>query len=118
MRSAANPQRGEVWLVRFDPVRGAEIAKSRPAVVVNLPSIGKLPLRIVVPATDWKTKYETPPWLVRLKPTPTNGLSKTSAADCFQVKSISVERFAKRLGSVAQDDIEEISAAVALCVGA
>ena len=31
----ASPQRGEVWLVNFDPPTGAEIAKTRPAVVIS-----------------------------------------------------------------------------------
>ena len=58
------------------------------------------------------------PWLVNLKPTKGNGLSKESAADCFQVKSVSLKRFVSKLGEVRADDIEEISAAIALCVGA
>jgi mRNA interferase MazF len=94
------------------------MGKTRPAVVVNPPSVGRLPLRIVVPVTEWSAKYATVPWLVYLKPTNRNGLSKESAADCFQVKSVSVERFADKLGDVRANDIEEISAAIALCVGA
>lgn len=116
--STTSPLRGEVWRLRFDPVEGAEVAKTRPAVVVNPASIGRLPLRIVVPITGWDAKYGTVPWLVYLKPTQRNGLTKNSAADCFQVKSVSVERFASKLGELRADDIEEISAAVALCVGA
>jgi mRNA interferase MazF len=117
-RSTVSPHRGDVWLLRFDPVRGAEIGKQRPAAVVSLPSVGKLPLRIVVPITEWKSKYSTAPWLVYLNPSKRNGLTKLSAADCFQVKSVSVERFAKKLGELRADEVEEISAAIALCVGA
>lgn len=46
------PARGEVWLVSFDPSLGAEIRKVRPAVVINIDEMGRLPLRIVVPITD------------------------------------------------------------------
>ena len=36
------------------PARAAaEFAKTRPAVVVSADSVGRLPLRIVVPVTDW-----------------------------------------------------------------
>ena len=52
-----NPRRGDIWLVKFNPTTGSEIGKKRPAVVVNLDSIGKLPLKIVAPITDWKAKY-------------------------------------------------------------
>ena len=72
-------------MIRFDPTQGAEIGKTRPAVVVNPNSVGRLPLRIVVPVTGWKHQYAAVPWLVQIKPARTNGLRKASAADCFQV---------------------------------
>lgn len=112
------PTRGEIWMIRFDPVRGAEMAKTRPAVVVNLDAVGKLPLRIVVPITEWKPAYAVAPWLVYLKPTKTTGLSKDSAADAFQVKSVSIERFISKAGAVTADQLDQIGAAIALCVGA
>lgn len=117
-RSQVSPVRGEIWQLRFDPVTGAEMGKTRPAVVVSPRSVGRLPLRIVVPITDWKSRYSLVPWLVHLKPNKRNGLSKESAADCFQVKSVSVDRFVKKLGVLRAVEIEEIGAGVALCVGA
>ena len=87
MTATPNPERGEVWEVRFDPSVGAEIQKTRPAMVIDSPAIGKLPLRIIVPITDWKDAYVHFPWFVNLKPTATNGLTKESGADAFQVKS-------------------------------
>ena len=77
-----------------------------------------MPLRIVVPVTAWNRKYATVPWLVYLKATKRNGLGKESAADCFQIKSVSLARFVSKLGDVRAEEIEEISAAIALCVGA
>jgi mRNA interferase MazF len=47
---------------------GAEIQKLRPAVVVSVDAVGRLPLRIVVPVTDWKPVYAAFPWFVRLPP--------------------------------------------------
>lgn len=46
--------RGEVWLVNLDPTIGREINKIRPAVIVNNNAVGILPLKIIVPITDWK----------------------------------------------------------------
>jgi mRNA interferase MazF len=57
MATVPGPLRGEVWLVDFDPAVGAEIRKLRPAVVLSLDTIGRLPLRMVVPVTDWKMAY-------------------------------------------------------------
>jgi len=66
-KSEPAPNRGEIWWIRFDPTQGAEIGKTRPATVVSVPSVGRLPLRIVVPITEWNPRWVTVPWLVFLK---------------------------------------------------
>jgi mRNA interferase MazF len=118
MTATANPIRGEIWDVRFDPSVGAEIQKVRPAVVVNHNAIGKLPLRIVVPITDWKTGYVAYPWMVNLQPSKANGLTKESGADSFQVKSVSVHRFVRRIGTLVDAELDNIASAISLCVDA
>jgi mRNA interferase MazF len=60
--------RGEIWLVRLDPTVGTEISKTRPAVIVNDNAIGILPLKVIVPITDWKKTFVTRPWMVYLEP--------------------------------------------------
>ncbi len=115
--TSRKPRRGEIWDVNFDPQRGAEIGKRRPAVVVSDDAIGRLPLRIVVPITDWKDKYKQFPWFVHLAATKTNGLTKESGGDAFQVKSISESRFVKYRGVLTLDEIDDIAAAIAICVG-
>jgi len=47
-------KQSEIWLINLDPTIGAEIKKTRPAIIVNDNSLGKLPLKIIVPLTDWK----------------------------------------------------------------
>jgi hypothetical protein len=44
-------------------------------------------------------------------------LGKASSADALQVKSVSEDRFLKLLGSVTQGEVDNVSAAIALCVG-
>jgi mRNA interferase MazF len=118
MATAPTPSRGEIWLINFDPSVGAEIRKVRPAVVMNLDSIGRLPLRVVVPLTDWKPQYDTYPWMVNIPVDNDNGLAKESGADCFQVKSLAIDRFDRLLGEVTADQLDAIASALALCVGA
>jgi mRNA interferase MazF len=118
MAKAPTPRRGEVWLVDFDPSVGAEIRKIRPAVVISMDTIGRLPLRMVVPITDWKPLYANFPWFVELSASADNGLVKDSGVDCFQTKSLSENRFVRRLGEVTAIQLDEIAAAIALCVGA
>jgi mRNA interferase MazF len=117
MTKVLSPKRGEVWLVRFDPAIGADIQKVRPAVVASLDAIGRLPLRIVVPITDWKVEYANLSWFASLPSTAENGLSKDSGADAFQVKSVSETRFVRKLGEVSDAQMDDIASAIALCVG-
>ena len=104
-------------MIRLDPQVAEEIAKVRPAVVVSVPYVGRLPLRIVVPITDWKPHYARFPWFTHLLPTPENGLTKESGADAFQVKSVALRRFQTRLGILTPSQLSEIAAAIALCIG-
>ena len=99
---------GEVWMVEFFPKVGSEITKLRPAVVVSHDTIGRLPLKTIVPITDWKTNYTHYPWMLAIKPNEMNTLTKVSAIDCFQVKNFSNRRFAKRLGSIDDMTLKKI----------
>jgi mRNA interferase MazF len=90
-------KQSEIWLLDLDPTKGAEIQKRRSALIVNDNSLGKLPLKVIIPLTDWKNHYEIAPWMVKIEPSEENGLSKTSSADCFQIRSASESRFIKKL---------------------
>src|SRR5688500_10968940 len=118
MATVPTPVRGEVWLVNFDPSVGAEIQKLRPALVVNVDSIGRLPLRIIVPLTDWNPAYARFPWFVAIPADAGNKLRKDSGADAFQAKSVALTRFDRRLGAVTPVQLEAVASAIALCVGA
>lgn len=76
--------------------------------IVNDNALGKLPLKVVVPITDWKDRYNIAPWIVQLIPNTKNGLSKESAADCFQVRSLSQDRLIKKLGFIHAELLEEV----------
>jgi mRNA interferase MazF len=93
---------------------GAEIKKTRPAVIVNDDAVGILPLRVIVPITEWKDRYAVAPWMVPLPPDAQNGLDKLSAADAFQVRSLSQARFVQQLGRLSEITMQEISRALAL----
>jgi len=109
--------RGEVWLVALDPTTGAEIGKTRPAVIVSRASVGVLPLRVVVPLTSWQPEFAGFPWMVRLERSPTSGLTRVSAADTFQVKSVAVERLRSRLGVLSDAELAPIVRAVGRVIG-
>jgi mRNA interferase MazF len=112
----AAPKRGEVWLVRFDPTLGAEIQKTRPALVISSDMIGRLPIKLVAPITDWKDHYATSAWHVRVEPDMKNGLTKRSAVDTLQLRSIDHGRFIRKLGDASRATINDVLVAIALVI--
>ncbi|MBN2208388.1 MAG: type II toxin-antitoxin system PemK/MazF family toxin [Candidatus Coatesbacteria bacterium] len=114
--SRNRPDRAEVWLVSLDPTVGAEIRKSRPAVVMSRAGMATSSLRIIVPIMRWKSFYEGCFWKIHISPERENGLSKVSAADAFQVRSVSLKRFVKRLGILPDEIVSNIAKAIALCI--
>jgi mRNA interferase MazF len=107
-------RRGEVWRINLDPTIGAEIRKTRPVIIVNDDEIGILPLKVIVPITDWKDRYDEAVWMTKIEPSNDNGLSKTSSADAFQVRSVSKDRFVEKLGNLSFENMEEITESLAL----
>ena len=102
---ASIPQRGEVWLVNFDPTIGTEIRKTRPALVVSSDAVGRLPIKLVAPVTDWKEHFAPNIWHVRIDPDPTNGLTKVSAVDALQLRGMDQPTFRSEVGaSFTHDD--------------
>ncbi len=102
--------------MRLDPTEGSETQKTRPCVVVSSASLDKLPIRVVVPVTEFQPKHAGVVWRVPLVPSATNGLSKPSVADTAQVRCVSNQRFVEKLGRVEDERFREILAALVICL--
>ena len=94
------PRRGEIWLVEFDPGRGREIKKTRPAVIIQN-DIGNRhsPVTIVAAVTS---KLSPTPYPVEVVASPGkgNGLTLPSAINLGQIRSVDRARLVKRLGAL------------------
>jgi len=108
-----NINQGEIWMVEFFPKIGSEITKLRPAIVVSHNEIGRLPLKTIVPISDWKNNYAHYPWMLKIENDKINGLSKTSAIDCFQIKNFANERFVKKVGSIDEVTLKKVHETIA-----
>lgn len=111
------PRRGEVWQVDFNPTKGSEIKKLRPAVVISSDAMGTLPIRLVAPITTWNDSFTGKLWLVSIEPTETNGLTQRSVVDTLQIRGVDIQyRFVKMLGVLTAPTMEEIAASIAIVV--
>ena len=116
-----NPKRGEIWDVDFDPtdsIQSEEIEKTRPAVVISETEFVHTGLMIVVPILANKGRFKKYAWFIDLPMTKENDLTKHSEADSSQAKSVSIhQRFKRKRGEVTPEQLKEIVAGVALCIG-
>ncbi len=106
------PQRGEIWLVNFDPTVGTEIRKTRPAIVISSDAAGRLPIKLIAPITDWKDYFTPNFWHVRIDPNANNGLTKVSAVDTLQLRGMDLQRFIRKLGQISPTKMTEITLAI------
>jgi mRNA interferase MazF len=112
------PKRGEIWLVNFDPTVGSEIKKVRPAIIISSDTVGKLPIKLVAPITDWKTYFAQNIWHVKIVADISNGLTKDSAVDSLQLRGIDLQRFIRKIGSVSDLQLLSILAAIVTVIEA
>ena len=94
-------RRGDIRIVDLEPVRGAEAAKLRRAVIVSNDGANSSAARLgrgvvtVVPVTSNLTRIY--PFQVLLAATDT-GLERDSKAQAEQIRSVAVERLGRRVG--------------------
>ena len=109
-------QHGEIWFVDLDPTKGHEIKKVRPAVVISADNVGVLRVKLVAPITGWNPRYRHQVWHVRVDKSQQNGLSKDSAIDVLQTRSVALERFVSRVGTLEAPRLEQVKAAFLLVI--
>ncbi|HLO86613.1 MAG TPA: type II toxin-antitoxin system PemK/MazF family toxin [Nostocaceae cyanobacterium] len=110
------PQRGDVYLVNFEPTIGVEIKKTRPALILqNDVSNQYSPLTIVAAITS---QFSEPlyPTEVLIK-SPEGGLKVDSVVLLNQIRSIDKQRLIKRLGTLQLSTMEQVDQAIQISLG-
>jgi len=110
------PKRGEIYLVEFDPARGHEIQKTRPALIIQN-DIGNRysPVTIVAAITS---KFAAAP-----HPTDVivegvqSGLSLPSAVVLNQIRSVDRQRLIRRLGRLDVAAMQRVDQALQISLG-
>ena len=104
------PRRGEVYLVSFDPAEGAEIQKTRPALILQN-DIGNQhsPVTIVAAVTSNVLRRGPTSVLVNA---PEGGLTVDSLILLNQIRTIDKRRLRKRLGVLRSATMKQVDQAI------
>lgn len=110
------PRRGEVYLVNFDPTMGAEIKKTRPALVLQNDVANRWsPITIVAAITS---QYEEPPYPTEVfVKAPEGGLTVDSVVLLNQIRSVDRRRLVERLGALKRDTMTSVDRALMVSFG-
>ena len=109
-------RRGEIYLVAFDPARGSELKKTRPALVIqNDHSNRTSPITIVAGITS-KVGARLYPTEV-LVHAPEGGLTLDSVVQLDQIRSVDKERLLKRLGAISPSTLRQVDRALLISFG-
>lgn len=93
---------GEIWVIEFDPIRGSEIRKTRPAVVISPDAMNvHLQTVIVAPLTSTVRGYPS-----RVK---TIFAGKGGEIALDQLRCVDKERLKKRIGKLAPKETTAVS---------
>ena len=104
-----NLNKEEIWEINLQmgsqSIVGHEQGASRPCVVMKvLPAIQ---MATIIPLTS-KLKVLRYPYTLEILPTPQNGLSSTSIAMIFQIRSVSFPRFISQYGILENNEFIDI----------
>ena len=103
-------ERGDIYLVDLNPVQGREQAGRRPALVLSVNAINRLPLVVTVVIG---TKGEN----VRVA-SAESGLPMETVFLCFQLRSLDPARFpGTPAGKVSKVTLNKVETAVRHCLG-
>ena len=112
----AFPKRGSVWLVDLDPTRGREIAKTRPALVIQNDIGNRFSDVTIVAAIT--SQFHLPVHRINVQITPPEGgLKKDSVVRLDQIRSVDKVQLLKRLGSLKLHSMAKVDAALRISLG-
>ena len=97
--------RGEIYWADLNPVRGREQAGLRPVLVLSQDIFNRRSDTVIAMAITSQPQRARFPLTFDL---PDGTLSKPSWVKISQVRTISVDRLGKRIGSVRPEDLNEI----------
>ena len=97
---------GEIWYVDLNLTKGSEQAGYRPVVILSGNLLNKyLKVVITCPLT---TKIKNYKGNIVLSPNKENGLKEKSEILIFHIRSISKDRFQKKIGSITNDELQNL----------
>jgi len=115
-RAVGFPRRGEIYLAGFDPVIGSEIAKPRPALIIQNDIGNRVSPITIVAALSSQVRQPLYPIEVLIR-APEGGLTVDSTVRLNQLRTMDKSRLIKRLGRVTAATMAAVDTAIKISLG-
>ena len=106
-------QRGEIWLVSWEPHRGSEQAGTRPSLIVQANEANELEYFDNTIVLAMSTTPAVDDLLhISVEPSRLNGLSKSGIVRCEQVFTVSKSRLIRKFGILEPRNLAKVDVAL------
>lgn len=110
-----NIERGQIWLINFNPNQGHEQSGIRPALILSTNQFNNS-LADKVIAIPLTSKNKGIPLDVSLLP-PEGGITKDSYIKCEDIRSLSKSRLIELWGNISIEKLNEVEKKIKLLLG-
>lgn len=107
--------RGDVWDVELDPVRGSEMGKRRPCLVVSNDAANRSSPVVTVVAITSQLPKKSYPFMVEIPEGA--GMEKRSWVTCAHIRSVGKERLQSRRAGLDAETMRRVNRALAIQLG-
>ena len=107
--------RGDIYLVNFNPTKGGEIGKLRPAIILSQKEDNDILDTVIVIPLSTVIEPDTQPY--RFHVTSRDKLEKNSDACVYEIRALSKVRIKEKLSKLTADELSAIQKCLCLIVG-
>jgi mRNA interferase MazF len=109
---SAAVQRGQVYWVALDPVRGSEMAKTRPCIVLSSDEINRRRHTVVIVPLTSTPELAHFPLVIEV---PSAGIGSKVRSE--HLRGVDKSRLGRLIGQVSESDLHEVTRGVAKVLG-
>ena len=98
--------RGDIYIVDFNPAKGGEIGKQRPAIIISQKEDNQILDTVIVIPLSTVIEKDTKPYryFVRAR----DNLKKNSDACIYEIRALSKKRIKEKVAKLRADELENI----------
>ena len=105
---ASDIKRGQIYEIDWNPARGSEQAGVRPGLVIQNDIANSVSLYPVTIVCAVSSKLKGYPSMVRVTPSPENGLTDISEVNSAQIITVQKDRLGLLLGRLSSADLAQV----------